>query len=72
MDFFRQWTMFEDDTPFKHSFRYGWENFLRHITTGEKLNFDLHTGLEALQLIDAAYKSSREGHWINIEPVTGF
>ena len=34
MDFFKQWTAFEDDTNFKHSFRYGWESFLGHISSG--------------------------------------
>ncbi|MGI9570294.1 MAG: Gfo/Idh/MocA family protein, partial [Desulfobulbia bacterium] len=70
MDFFSQWTTYEDEAPFKHSFRYGWEGFLRHIVDGEPFPFGLQTGLEALQLIEAAYKSTIENQWMIIDRST--
>jgi predicted dehydrogenase len=58
-----QWTDAPDLTPFKNSYRAGWEAFLRHVVVDAPFASDLSAGIRDVELAAACYKSAAEGCW---------
>jgi predicted dehydrogenase len=69
MDFDEQWQEVPDVEPFKNSYRFGWEQFLRHVADGEPLRSTLLEGAKDVQLTECCYRSDRERRWIDIPPL---
>ena len=69
MDFDDQWQEVPDNDPFRHSYRQGWEQFLRHVADGEPLRSTLLEGARDVQLTEACYQSDRERRWVDIAPL---
>lgn len=63
---FEQWGEEPDFEPFQHSFRYGWELYLRHVMEAAPFPFGLEQGVKGIQFIDAAYRSSEERRAIDL------
>jgi predicted dehydrogenase len=66
MNLFETWDEAPDAEPFQHSFRYGWELYLRHVMEDGPFPFGLEQGVKAIQLVDAAYRSAEERRAIDI------
>jgi predicted dehydrogenase len=66
LNLFDAWTEEPDFEPFKHSFRYGWELYLRYVMEGGPFPFGLDQGVKAIEFIDAAYRSVEERRVIDI------
>jgi predicted dehydrogenase len=69
MDFDDQWQEVPDNDPFRHSYRQGWEQYLRHVADGEALRSTLLEGARDVQLTEACYQSDRERRWVDIAPL---
>ncbi|MGI9379231.1 MAG: Gfo/Idh/MocA family protein [Methyloligellaceae bacterium] len=63
MKFEKQWQAVKDTTPFVHSFRTGWEEFLSHVVQDTPFKFDFEAGLKMMRVIDTAYKSVTDRRW---------
>jgi predicted dehydrogenase len=59
-----QWTDAPDLTPFKNSYRAGWEAFLRHVVADAPFASDLSAGIRDVELAAACYRSAAEGRWV--------
>jgi predicted dehydrogenase len=70
MNFDEQWQEVPDVDPFRHSYRAGWELFLRHVVQGDPLTSPLIEGARDVQLTEACYRSDRERRWIDIAPLS--
>lgn len=70
MDFDTQWQEVPDIDPFKNSYRWGWEQFLRHVAQDDPLRSTMLEGAKDVQLTEACYQSDRERRWIDIAPLT--
>ena len=70
MDFDTQWQEVPEHEPFKNSYRYGWEQYLRHVAEDAPLRSTLLEGARDVQLTEACYQSDRERRWIDIAPLT--
>jgi predicted dehydrogenase len=66
MNFGEQWQEVPDVDPFRHSYRAGWELFLRHVAQDDPLTSPLIEGARDVQLTEACYRSDRERRWIDI------
>jgi len=58
-----------DNEPFKNSYRWGWEYFLRHVAQDDPLMSPLIEGARDVQLTEACYRSDRERRWIDLTPL---
>jgi len=67
MDLFGTWSPEPEVEPFQHSFRPGWELFLRHVLEDAPFPFPLGAGINAIRLIDAAYRSARERRVVDLD-----
>jgi predicted dehydrogenase len=63
-DYDAQWVDAPELTPFRNSYRAGWEAFLRHVVADEPFASDLAGGIRDVELADACYRSAAEGRWI--------
>ncbi len=70
MNFDEQWQEVPDIEPFKNSYRWGWEHFLRHVAQDDPLMSPLIEGARDVQLTEACYRSDRERRWIDLTPLT--
>jgi predicted dehydrogenase len=68
-DHYKSWTRVEESRPFVHSFRPGWEMFLRAVADEEPFPFGFEQGVRALALIDAAHLSAREKRAVSVSKV---
>jgi len=66
MDFDAQWQEVPDIEPFKNSYRWGWEQFLRHVAQGDPLTSPMLEGARDVQLTELCYQSDRERRWIDV------
>ena len=66
MNFDEQWQEVPDLEPFKNSYRYGWEQFLRHVADGEPLRSSMLEGAKDVQLTELCYQSDRERRWVDV------
>jgi predicted dehydrogenase len=66
MNFDEQWQEVPDNEPFKNSYRWGWEQFLRHVAQDEPLPSPLLEGAKDVQLTELCYQSDRERRWIDV------
>ena len=64
IDYRSHWSEVDDPGPFKNSYRIGWENFLRHVATGEPMQADLAAGIRDVQFAEACYRSMKDGTWV--------
>jgi predicted dehydrogenase len=69
-DFDEQWQEIPDDEPFKNSYRWGWEQFLRHVVQGDPLASSILEGAKDVQLTELCYQSDRERRWIDVPPLS--
>ena len=70
MDFDAQWQEVPDNEPFKNSYRWGWEQFLRHVAQDDPLTSPLLEGARDVQLTELCYQSDRERRWIDVPELT--
>jgi len=70
MNFDAQWQEVPDNEPFKNSYRWGWEQFLRHVAEGDPLISPLLEGAKDVQLTELCHQSDRERRWVDV-PVLG-
>jgi predicted dehydrogenase len=68
-DYRAQWTEVAGASAYTNPYRVGWENFLRHVVTGEAFASDLSAGLRDVQLADACCRSAAGSRWIPVEPL---
>jgi len=66
MNFDKQWQEVPDNEPFKNSFRWGWEQFLRHLTQDDPLTSPILEGARDVQLTELCYQSDRERRWVDV------
>jgi predicted dehydrogenase len=59
-----QWVDAPELTPFRNSYRAGWEAFLRHVVADAPFASDLSGGIRDVELAEACYRSAAEGRWI--------
>jgi predicted dehydrogenase len=69
MNFDAQWEEVPEVAPFRNSYRWGWEQFLRHVAEGEPLRSPLLEGARDVQLTELCYQSDRERRWIDVPPL---
>ena len=69
MDFDEQWQEIPDNEPFKNSYRWGWEQFLRHVAQDDPLPSSMLEGARDVQLTELCYQSDRERRWIEVLPL---
>jgi predicted dehydrogenase len=69
MNFDAQWQEVPDIEPFKNSYRWGWEQFLRHVAQDDALRSSLPEGAKDVQLTELCYQSDRERRWIDVPTV---
>lgn len=55
--------------PHNDSWELEWQDFVNAIETGREPMGNINDGLRALELVEAAYKSSREQKWIDVAPM---
>jgi predicted dehydrogenase len=65
-DFDAQWQEVPDIEPFKNSYRWGWEQFLRHVAEGDALRSPMLEGAKDVQLTELCYQSDRERRWVDV------
>ena len=70
MNFDAQWQEVPDNEPFKNSYRWGWEQFLRHVAQGDPLASPMLEGARDVQLTELCYQSDRERRWIDVPVLT--
>jgi predicted dehydrogenase len=63
-DYRVQWIEAPELTPFKNSYRAGWEAFLRHVVADAPFASDLSAGIRDVELAAACYQSAAEGRWV--------
>lgn len=63
------WKDMPDVDPFVHSYRAGWERFLRHVAEDAPFPSPLIDGAKGLQLVEACHRSHAERRWIDLEPL---
>lgn len=63
------WKDMPDVVPFVHSYRAGWERFLRHVAEDAPFPSPLIDGAKGLQLVEACHRSHAERRWIDLEPL---
>ncbi len=61
-----QWQEVPDIEPFKNSYRWGWEQFLRHVAEGDALRSPMLEGAKDVQLTELCYQSDRERRWVDV------
>ena len=66
MNFDEQWQEVPDIEPFKNSYRWGWEQFLRHVAEGAPLRSPMLEGAKDVQLTELCYQSDRERRWVDV------
>jgi predicted dehydrogenase len=66
MDFHAQWQEVPDTVAYPNSFRSCWEQYLRHVAEDAPLVPTLLEGAKGVQLAEIAYRSSREGRWLDV------
>ena len=66
MNFDAQWQEVPDNEPFKNSYRWGWEQFLRHVAQDDPLASPMLEGARDVQLTELCYQSDRERRWIDV------
>jgi predicted dehydrogenase len=66
MNFDAQWQEVPDNEPFKNSYRWGWEQFLRHVAQGDPLASPMLEGARDVQFTELCYQSDRERRWIDV------
>jgi predicted dehydrogenase len=71
MDFRSQWQPVPDNQEFDNGFKVQWEQFLRHVVTGEPYTLDLWAGARGVQLAEAGLTSAREGRRVEIPALAG-
>ncbi len=54
--------------PHNDSWELEWQDFMNGIEYGDKPMGNITDGLRALELVEAAYRSSREQRWIDVTP----
>ena len=69
MNFDEQWQEVPDVEPFRNSYRWGWEQFLRHVAQDDPLRSTMREGARDVQLTEACYQSDRERRWVDIAPL---
>lgn len=55
--------------PLNDSWELEWQDFVNAIRTKRQPMGSLHDGVRALELVEAAYKSSQEQKWIDVAPM---
>jgi predicted dehydrogenase len=70
VDYRANWQDVADGGPHKNPYRIGWENFLRHLATGEPMNADFAAGIRDVQFAEACYRSVKDGTWIDLAPLS--
>jgi len=63
------WQPMPDVDPFLHSYRAGWQHFLRHVVEDAPFPSPLIDGAKGLQLVEACHRSHSERRWIDLEPL---
>jgi len=66
MNFDEQWQEVPDTEPFKNSYRFGWEQFLRHVAQDDPLLSPMLEGARDVELTELCYQSDRERRWISV------
>ena len=65
-DYDAQWLDAPELTPFKNSYRSGWEAFIRHVVDDQPFASDLSAGIRDVQLAEACYTSAAERRWVDL------
>ncbi len=60
------WQPVPDVDPFVHSYRAGWERFLRHVAEDAPFPSPLIDGAKGLQLVEACHRSQAERGWVDL------
>jgi predicted dehydrogenase len=63
------WTATPVEAAAVNSYRAGWEVFLRHVAEDGPMPYSLLEGAKGVQLAEAAYRSAREGRWVELPPL---
>jgi predicted dehydrogenase len=66
VDYRAHWQEVRDGGPYKNPYRIGWENFLRHVTTGAPMQADFAAGIRDVQFAEACLRSVEDGRWVDM------
>ena len=69
IDYRQHWREDTDPVSAKNPYRFGWENFLRHVHAGEPMRADFAAGIRDVQLAEACHRSLRDGAWVGLERI---
>lgn len=67
IDYDAEWRDAPDAGPYVNPYRVGWEDFLRHVTTGAPLASDLAAGIRDLAFAEACLRSGASRAWVEME-----
>jgi predicted dehydrogenase len=66
IDFRAGWQEVPDNAVFENAFKVQWEQFLRHVATGEPFPWTFRRGAQGVQLAELALQSWRERRWVDV------
>jgi predicted dehydrogenase len=66
MDFYADWTEFEDRQGYDNGFKVQWEAFIRHVLEDGPWEYNLLSGARGVQLAELGYQSSLERRWLDV------
>ncbi|MDQ1494060.1 MAG: hypothetical protein QOG69_543 [Actinomycetota bacterium] len=72
LDYPSQWHDVPEDSTFDNGFKAQWEEFLRHVVSGEPFRWDLFEGARGVLLAELAQASSDAGVRVDVPPVGRF
>ncbi|MFJ1767018.1 Gfo/Idh/MocA family protein [Amycolatopsis sp. NPDC088138] len=65
-DYRAQWQEVPDNAEFGDGFKAQWEQFVRHVVTGEPHPYDFQAGARGIRLAEAGLESSRTGRRVEL------
>jgi predicted dehydrogenase len=71
VDYRARWHEAPAPGPHPNPYRAGWEDFLRHLITGEPLRSDFAAGIRDVAFAKACGQSAREGAWVDFDDRVG-
>ena len=66
IDFFDQWSKFDEAETFENAFKVQWKMFLEHLVTNRPFPWDLLEGAKGVQLAELGLQSWEQRRWLDI------
>jgi predicted dehydrogenase len=66
IDYFDGWREVTDVSAYKNPYRYGWEDFIAHVTADAPFQSTLLAGIRDVELSEACLNSAVNGEWVHM------